>query len=511
MPDSAEDLRVLVTLLRRFQGPWSQAEMATRAKVNPSTISLYESGELSPSRTALEKLAGAAGVPPWVVDGVLLPALAFTREIALAPARAATNPALEWQRAGDESASPAARLGVARFLAAPALASGEDSEAAAEAELQASADDPWTLLPAAAQDAPESAAALHADFERLVERICAESSRAAASDAGRALELARLALRAAELAPGEASWRAGLIGFAQAFVANALRTADDLRAADAALVAAWTLWRLTDHASDSVLGEWRLLDLEASLRCDQRRFGPALELLDRALAAAPPERRGRILLKKASTLEQAGDSARALAVLAEAAPLVDAADEPRDRMGVRFNTVVNLVHLGRLREAEASLAELRRLVSDLGNELDATRLRWLASRIAAGLGRRQEAVDGLVAVQGDFRERGKPYDAALAALDLAILYLDEGRTREVAILAGGMAWIFSRRDVYREALAALELFREAAERETLTAELARRLRDDLERAREAPRALRHPRRPRAGSRRPRTSPKPGSG
>ncbi len=407
------------------------------------------------------------------------------------------------ERTAEEGTSPAARLGVALFLARPALASGEESNAAEEVELHGSADDPWALLPAAAHDAPPSSTELQADFERLVERVCAESERAAAHDAGRALELARLALRVAELAPGEPSWRAGLIGYAQAFVANALRAADDLRAADAALTAAWTLWRLADHGGRSILGEWRLLDREASLRRDQRRFDAALDLLDRALVAAPLGGSGRILLNKAFTLEQAGESERALAVLAEAAPLVDAADEPRDRMGVRFNIVVNLVHLGRLREAEASLAELRRLVSELGNEVDATRLRWLGSRIAAGLGRRQEAVDGLVAVERDFRKRRRPYDAALASLDLAVLYLEEGRTREVASLAGEMAWIFRALDVQRETLAAVQLFREAAERQTLTVELASRLRQQLERARHHCGASAPPHRPRARHRRQR--------
>ncbi len=509
MSNSAEDLRVLVTLLRRLRGPWSQADMAALSEVSPGSISVYESGERTPSRAAVEKLAGAARVPPWLVDGLLLPMIEVAREIDLGSGPIETDADLEVGRTDEEGGSPAARLGVALFLATPALASGEESNTAEEIELQKSSEDPWTLLPAAVQDAAPSSTSLQGDFERLVERVCAESERAAARDAGRALELARLALCVAELAPGEPSWRAGLIGFVQAFVANALRAADDLLAADAALAAGWRLWRLADHADESILGEWRLLDREASLRRDQRRFEVALDLLDRALAVAPLGGRGRILLNKAFTLEQAGQSQRALAVLAEAAPLVDAAAEPRDRMGVRFNIVVNLVHLGRLREAEASLAELRRLVTELGNEVDATRLRWLASRIAAGLGRRQEALDGLVAVARDFRERGKPYDAALASLDLAVLYLDEGRTREVASLAGEMAWIFSRRDVHRETLAALQLFREAAERETLTVEVARRLRDDLERARNDPRGLRHTRLRRGKPRPRRSSPVPG--
>lgn len=505
MRNSGENLRVLVTLLRRLRGPWSQAEMAARAEVNPGSLSAFEGGDRSPSRAAVEKLASAASVPPWVVDGLLLPTIGLAREIEESGGPNAADAALELERIDAEGEVSEARLGVALFLATSALACREESDVAGEVgEVQWVADHPWTLLPAVAQEPRQSSSALLADFERFVERICAESERAAAHDPGHALALARLAQQVAELAPGDAAWRAGLVGYTQAFVANALRVADELRAADGALVAAWTLWRLAEHAAESILGEWRLLDLEASLRCDQRRFDQALELLDRALAAAPTGRRGRILLKKAFALEQACKSEQALAVLAEAAPLVDAADEPRDRMGVRFNTVVNLVHLGRLREAEASLPELGRLVSELGNDVDATRRRWLASRIAAGLGRRQEAIDGLIAVERDFRERGKPYDAALASLDLAVLYLEDGRSPEVAVLAAQMAWIFSRRDVHRETLAALKLFRDAAEQETLTAEIARRIRDELEPARDAPRILRHSRRLRARPRRRQT-------
>jgi transcriptional regulator with XRE-family HTH domain/tetratricopeptide (TPR) repeat protein len=505
MAHSSRDLQVLVTLLRRRRG-WSQAEMAKRAGINPSSISQYEGGDMTPSPAAIQKLAAASGVPSWVVDGILLPAIALARELAVdsPPAEGADPPSISL----DAPLSAAARLGLARFLAATGEP-GEDEAAALGGRPEpASGEDPWTLLPAPARAMPPVPAGLVAEFERLVERVCAESERAAACDARWSVELARLSLRVADLMPGAASARARPQGFAQAFIANAIRAGDDLRAADAALAAAWKLWRLAKSESDAgVLGEWRLLDLEASLRRDQRRFAAALDLLDRALAAAPPSAGGRILLKKAFTLEQGGEIEAALAVLAEAAPLLDAAGEPRDRMGVRFNTVVCLCHLGRHRQAEAALAELRQLVQALGNDQDLSRLRWLAARVAAGLDRRAEALAGFLTAQKDFTERGKAYNAALVSLDLAVHYLEEGRTEEVAALAIKMAWIFSARDVHRETLAALRLFRDAAAGRSLTLELARRLRDDLERgcrgARPLPPRRSPPARPRPVRRRPR--------
>src|SRR5207244_5694522 len=68
----------------------------------------------------------------------------------------------------------------------------------------------------------------------VVERLCAESAKAAAHDADLALELALLARRAAELAPTEEPWRSALLGYVLAFFANALRVRGDLRGADEA-------------------------------------------------------------------------------------------------------------------------------------------------------------------------------------------------------------------------------------------------------------------------------------
>ncbi|HSS79087.1 MAG TPA: hypothetical protein VLV54_20365, partial [Thermoanaerobaculia bacterium] len=76
-----------------------------------------------------------------------------------------------------------------------------------------------------------------------------------------------------------------------------------------------------------------------------------------------------------------------------------------------------------------------------------------------------------------------PYEAALSSLDLAVIWLKAGRNAEVAQLAVGMKWIFEAKGIEREALAALRLFCEAAEREAATVELARRVIADLETAR----------------------------
>jgi len=110
-----------------------------------------------------------------------------------------------------------------------------------------------------------------------------------------------------------------------------------------------------------------------------------------------------------------------------------------------------------------------------------------AARMGFDLGRRAEAVAGLEEVVKAFAGRQLPYDTALATLDLAALYLEDGRTAEVKALAARMIAIFAAQKVGREAHMALETFERAARAERATAELVRRLARYLEQSRHDPR------------------------
>jgi hypothetical protein len=89
-------------------------------------------------------------------------------------------------------------------------------------------------------------------------------------------------------------------------------------------------------------------------------------------------------------------------------------------------------------------------------------------------------------VTREFARLKVPFDAAVAGLELAAQYLEEGRTAEVKVLADELVTIFKAQKVQREPLAALTLFCKAATRETATAELAQRLVEYLYRARHDP-------------------------
>jgi hypothetical protein len=72
------------------------------------------------------------------------------------------------------------------------------------------------------------------------------------------------------------------------------------------------------------------------------------------------------------------------------------------------------------------------------------------------------------------------------SLELALIFLEQGRTGETRKLAEEMLEIFKAQKVEREALAALRVFCDAAKRETATVELARRVVKFLYRAQHDP-------------------------
>lgn len=479
----APPLSAALKTLRTARG-WTERELADAAGTTRKLVSAYETGkDKTLSRQKLDSLVAVMGGDAADVDlallllGALEPAAEGIAFVPTAPSAPEVHRA---SRMAARVGLTAAHLTRTRLLGL-ARARREERARREAARL-------WKLLRGETPAKRREMIASRREFHQwaVVERLCAESVRAAADDASRALELASLALAAAELVPGADAWRARLKGYAWAFIANARRVGGDLTAAEEAFGTAWRLWRVGAVASEGPLGGWRLLDLEASLRREQRQFEVAADLLERALATAPASARAHVLMKKAVTFEQAGAIDAAVAALRQAAPLAEAVGEPRDRWLLLFNLLVNLCHLGHHGEAENHLPALGELTLELGNRLDTLRLAWLTGRVAAGLGRSEQARTAFDSVRRTFARLGNAYDAALASLDLAVLLLEAGEKAAVRALAAEMAPIFDAQRVHREALAALALFCDAAKSETATVELARRLVEYLEQARRMP-------------------------
>jgi tetratricopeptide (TPR) repeat protein len=321
----------------------------------------------------------------------------------------------------------------------------------------------------------------------LVEHLCLQSCQRTAFDTAQAVHLAELAREIAEAIPGRSPWLSKLRGFAWVHVANTRRAAGSLAAADQALEAAEPLLCASRHDPTDLLEAARIPALKASLRREQRRLPEAKALLHEALALDKAcSLKPSLLVNRASVLEAMGDLKLAISELEAATPLVVETGDPHLLLCLRHNLADYFSKADRYAEAEHLLPEVTKLSQEVGGEMDRIRLRWVKGRVLAGFGRLDEAVEILTLVRGEFAARDIAYDTALVSLELATLYAKLGRATEVKTIARHLVPIFQAEEVHREALAALTVFRQAAERESLTVELAQRITAFLRRAQHDP-------------------------
>lgn len=462
----------LALLYLRSMRRWSQKELATRLGwADPKQISRYETGDNPLRREQLDVCVAAMGYPPEAVDALLF----FGGLIRAEPPEEPSSPVTltPGERGSIDRAVLAAVRSVVDDLREEMIREKRKQKAEAA---RREARELWERMKAATRQERRELVTVFPEFRSwaLAERVCEASVRAAAHKPEEALDLASLALFIAGRVPGEESWRSRVEGYCWAHIGNARRVANDFGGADKAFACAWDLWRVGVSTDPDLLPEWLLFAMEASLRREQHRFPEALELLERASSFSGVDRT-LVLLQKEHVLEQMGDLSNALAALAEAAPFVKASGNIRLLFALHFKTANHLCHLGRYQDARDSLPQVRELAVRQGNDLDFIRVVWLEARVAVGQNRLERAVEALEQVRRDFTARGMPYDAALASLELAVLYLKEDRSPEVRDLARAMTWIFEAQRITREALAALTLFCDAAQRETATVELTQRV------------------------------------
>jgi len=391
----------------------------------------------------LDQAADLTGEDQEAIEDAVLAAARVTREdLTAAVRRARTLPVEGYPKPGD--------LAAARFRA------GQE----------------WERL----KDLPEAMALavvrVGEEFQNwaLCEKVCEESVRETSRNLPHAAALARLAVVVAEQVRGPEGWCSRVRGYAGAHGPNVLRVTGELKAAEAGLESAKSLW-LAGSDPDGVLDPGRLLDLEAALRRDQRRFTEALTFLDQAVRVSRFPERG--LINKGFTLEVMGEYERAVETLQQAIDRVDQKVEPRLWNIARLNLANNFCHIGRFGDAVALVNEVQGQVVKLGDKIDLIRVLGLKGRISAGLGRTEEARKLLGEARRRFAGEAMHYDVALLLLEEAVLLLEEGEAAKVKALVRELPKLFESKGVHREALAALGLFQEAAEREAATSELAR--------------------------------------
>jgi transcriptional regulator with XRE-family HTH domain len=456
-----------------------EKELARREGVSPSVITELEHGVRELTRERLDELLAHLEVPPEAADAALL-----ARELTEPPPPPASpvDPTEEEYRALHRAAIHAAgvtleaiRSDLVRIIRERRMALDRRQAGELWEEVK-------VLKPAGRRRTVLEEARFWT--WAFAERLCTESERMASHSADDALALAELALSVAERGAVPESWRPFLLGYSWAFIGNARRVKGNLPFADEAFRLADELWQAGAPEGWPLDGS-RLLDLKASLRTFQERFEDAIALLDQAAGAARlPDSRKRVLLKKAVTFGSMGSHDQSIEILLQ---LETEGQSQEDLFGFRFNRAVNLIYLSRYEEAQHVVQSVRDLALCLGRDLYLVRTLWLQGRVWAGLGQANKALAALGQTLRDLTTRQIAYDAALVSLEIAVLQLKKNRVAEVEVLAKSMAWIFDAQGMHVHALAALDLFCQAAVKRAATVDLATRIRNYLERARNNPR------------------------
>jgi tetratricopeptide (TPR) repeat protein len=309
----------------------------------------------------------------------------------------------------------------------------------------------------------------------LVELLVTRSFEAVTQDAEEAEELGRLALAVSALLNPTfygAESIEDLRARAWGHIANARRVRSDLVGAEQGFANAEEhLRRGTQDPIELAF----LLDLEGSLRRAQRQFSEAARLLNIAasifLEQNDPHRAGRSLLNLSTVQYFAGDLEEAMSTLRRSLEHLDLEREPRLRLYAGHNLADYLTLAGRFEEARAVYRETRPLYRESSEPWVQNRRKWVRARILRGLGQPRLAESLLLAVRDGFLSEDVPFDTALVSLEIASLYVEQGRTEGLKQLAMEMIAIFSSLHIHREALAALSFLLQAIQSDSASAKL----------------------------------------
>lgn len=247
-------------------------------------------------------------------------------------------------------------------------------------------------------------------FLALAEHLADRSREKAFEDPSQAIELAELAVEAAEALKPDIYPSAMILDaqtLAWAALGNARRMSSDLVGADRAFGPALRLLKRSRANDPWNRGE--VLSLLGSLRIDQARFEEARKVLEEAVEIfghEPESRRhAKTLIKLGKALCDAGAPEEALPYLESARELLGEEDA-RLRMMAGHTRAMALLDAGRREEAEALFESLApEYDAQAGEFWTVQRRTWLAARLARARGAAGEAEAFFREIREGFLER----------------------------------------------------------------------------------------------------------
>jgi tetratricopeptide (TPR) repeat protein len=282
------------------------------------------------------------------------------------------------------------------------------------------------------------------------------------------VELARFAVSlAGKLNPrwhnekDAADWQARAWGE----LGNALRTREDYDEAERAFGTAFSF--LLQGSGDLRL-KARLYDLHASFLGTLRRFDLTFTALDIVhatyLELGDTHLAGRVLLVKALYTFYNNEADEAMRVNQAGMALIEEHRDPGLFFAAIYNQLLFRVGCGQFIEARRELFGYLEKFKDLGR-LNQLKIRWLQAQINAGLRRWQRAEQGFLFVVEGFEKEGLAFDAAFASLELAIVWMHQGKYEETQRLIPQVYEAFVSLRIKKEALGAMMVLKEAFEKQ----------------------------------------------
>lgn len=302
----------------------------------------------------------------------------------------------------------------------------------------------------------------------LVDLVVEESKRVVVQDPFDAVALAEcahdLALRLSIDELGR-TWVMTCVARANAHIGNTLRATGDLKRAEQVLSLALSMF--DEDGNGDPLVEAELMGLLGSLKSDQRKFVAAESYLNMAEgiydACEEPILSARVLVKKGVVLFDSCEPERAIAAVTQALQVLSPLSDQRLYLTAKHNLTDYLQEVGRYSDAWRSMEDLAPLYDQYPDNWTQNRRAWVAGKIARGLGDRPKAETLFSGVRSSFMAEGLGLHAALAGLDLARLYVEDGKREEVKRLVEEMTPIFAAQDCHREAATATRLLQEVAQ------------------------------------------------
>ncbi len=321
----------------------------------------------------------------------------------------------------------------------------------------------------------------------LVRLLLRENLRITPQDVHEGGRLARLALMLVRRLPAAVYGTerlAELRALAWANLANVYRVRGDLKQADALMQRA--LRRLGGEPLQEPGLRADLHLIQGSMLYDQRQLGAARMAFEQGLNLCQhplrQETAAMLQMRLAALDYEVAHLDSAIERTEAALRLIGKSGATRLFVQASFNLADLFARAGRFDEAMAQLSQHRQALQVYGTPSDQCRANWCEGIIHQGLGEFGAAVKCYARAKKAFLSLDLWYDAAIVTLELASLLLEHGKTAEVKQLALDTHKLFEIQDVDREALAALELFREAATQEALSIEMLQRIEADFRQA-----------------------------